>query len=100
MFGWVNRSFLKAALIYCQDIINDQMVETDADDELDDIMTEHRHDEFFKRNCFKANYKLSNNLKEILYMYSSFDLPYTSLNMEFVDKNKLNLENGYEESRN
>lgn len=68
MYGWVNRSFIKATLIYCQGILNDLMVE--PDDELDDFLSEHRHDEFFKRNCYKPDYKLSNNLKEILYMYS------------------------------
>ena len=39
--------------------------------------TEHAHDEFFKKNCFKPEYRLSHNLKEILYVYSQLQLPFT-----------------------
>lgn len=73
--GWVNRSMLQAALFYCQSLLNDMMI----DDEFEDVpqLEQHKHGEFFKKNCFKAEYRLSSQLKEILHSYSLIDLPFT-----------------------
>ena len=96
-YGWVNRSFLKAALFYCQEIINGMML--DLDDKMNQANTEHHsHDEFFKKNCFKPEYRLSNNLKEILYVYSQLQLPFTQRDVEH--SGGLNSESPMHMSRN
>ena len=96
-FGWVNHSFLKAALLYCQGMLNDMMVNEFDESDLQD---DHKHDEFFKKNCFKAEYRLSNNLKEILYMYAQVDFPFTQRDPEFIELEKYKREALYSGGQN
>lgn len=64
------------------------MVEMDGSSDANDYLDDHRHDEFFKKNCFKADYRLSNNLKEILYMYAQVDLPFTQRDPDLIELNQ------------
>lgn len=87
-FGSININLLQLALYYCQDLLNKTAG-------FDLLNVPYHCDEFFKKNCFLPEYKLTDNQMETLQLYGEIVLPLRRRQLQNPSLSKLRKVRGW-----